>query len=404
MLRKIGLVLLCAAALSAAKLPFDVDAMMKIHRIGEPQLSPDGKTVAFTVQDIDIPNNTKPRQIWLVPVSGGAPRQITREGTVNERPRWTPDSKHILYVSNRSGASQVWMMEPDGSNAKQITTLSTEASGVLVSPDGKRIVFLSSVYPACGNTPATYDDACNKKRGDEEKTSKVKVRTYTSLLYRHWTEWQSTRRQHLMTQEMDGAKLRDLTPGNRDVPPFSLGGGDDYAISPDSSEVAYVANTDSDLATSTNSDIFTVPVAGGEAKKISSSAGGDNLPVYSPDGKYIAYRSQARAGYESDRWRLAVYERGTDKTNFLTESLDRPVDSITWTPDSQRLFFVAEDRGRHGLQIVPVQGGAFKAIITGPSSVDDVQLSADSKTLIYTEQSGNRPVEILKATSTGGAT
>src|SRR5450756_1915792 len=98
MIRKIGLVLVCAAALSAAKLPFDVEAMMKIHRIGEPQLSPDGKTVAFTVQDIDIPNNTKPRQIWLVPVSGGAPRQITRDGSVNERPRWTPDSKHMVYV------------------------------------------------------------------------------------------------------------------------------------------------------------------------------------------------------------------------------------------------------------------------------------------------------------------
>jgi dipeptidyl aminopeptidase/acylaminoacyl peptidase len=403
MIRKIGLVLVCAAALSAAKLPFDVEAMMKIHRIGEPQLSPDGKTVAFTVQDIDIPNNTKPRQIWLVPVSGGAPRQITRDGSVNERPRWTPDSKHMVYVSNRSGASQVWMMDPDGSNAKQITTLSTEAGGVLVSADGKRIVFISGVYPACGNTPTAFDDACNQKRAEEEKASKVKVRMYTSLLYRHWTDWQSMRRQHLMTQEMDGAKLRDLTPGNRDMPPFSLGGGDDYSISPDSIEVAYVANTDPDLATSTNSDIFTVPVTGGEAKKISASAGADNLPVYSPDGKYIAFRSQARAGYESDRWRLAVYERGTEKINFLTESLDRPVDSIIWTPDSQRLFFVAEDRGRHGLQMVSLQGGAFKAIITGPSSVDDVQLSADSKTLIYTEQSGNRPSEILKATSTGGA-
>lgn len=403
MIRKIGLILVCAAALSAAKLPFDVEAMMKIHRIGEPQLSPDGKTVAFSVQDVDIPNNAKPRQIWLVPVSGGSPRQITREGTANERPRWTPDSKHIVYVSNRGGASQVWMMDPDGSSAKQITTLSTEASGVLVSADGKRIVFLSSVYPACGTTPTAFDDACNTKRAEEEKASKVKVRMYTSLLYRHWTAWESTRRQHLMTQEMDGGKLRDLTPGNRDVPPFSLGGGDDYAISPDSTEVAYVTNADADLATSTNSDIFTVPITGGEPKKISTSPGGDNLPVYSPDGKYIAFRSQARAGYESDRWRLAVYERGTDKITFLTDSLDRPVDSITWTPDSQRLFFVAEDRGRHGLQMVSLQGGAFKAIITASSSVDDVQLSADNKTLIYTEQSGNRPAEIFKAASTGGA-
>jgi dipeptidyl aminopeptidase/acylaminoacyl peptidase len=402
MIRRIGLLVVCAAALSAARLPFTVEAMMKIHRIGEPQLSPDGKTVVFTVQDIDLPNNTKPKQIWVVPVSGGAPLQITRDGSMNERPRWMPDSKQIVYVSNRSGDSQVWMMDSDGGNSRQVTSLSTEAGGVLVSRDGKQIVFTSSVYPSCATNPAAFDDACNKKRADEEKASKVKVRVYTSLLYRHWTEWQSLRRQHLLTEEIATGKVRDLTPGNRDVPPFSLGGGDDYAISPDSSEVAFVTNTDTVLATSTNSDIFVVPIGGGEPKKISTSAGADNLPVYSPDGKYIAFRSQARAGYESDRWRLAVWERGTDKISFLTESLDRPVDAITWTPDSQRLFFVSEDRGRHGLQIVPVQAGAFKTIISGPSSVDDVQLSGDGKTLVYTEQSGSRPAEIFMATSAGG--
>src|SRR5215469_1345459 len=129
MIRTIGLVAVCAAALSAARLPFTVEAMMKIHRISEPQLSPDGKMVAFTVQDIDLPNNTKPKQIWVVPVSGGAPQQITRDGSMNERPRWMSDSKQIVYVSNRSGDSQVWMMDSDGGNSRQITTLSTEAGG-----------------------------------------------------------------------------------------------------------------------------------------------------------------------------------------------------------------------------------------------------------------------------------
>ena len=199
MIRRLGLLAVCAVALSAAKLPFSVEAMMKIHRISEPQLSPDGKVVAFTVQDVDIPNNTKPKQIWVVPADGGGPRQITRDGSMNERPRWMPDSKRIVYVSNRSGASQVWAMDPDGGNARQITTVSTEAGGVLVSADGKHIVFTSSVYPSCGTNPAAFDDACNQKRADEEKASKVKVRTYTSLLYRHWTEWQSLRRQQMQT-------------------------------------------------------------------------------------------------------------------------------------------------------------------------------------------------------------
>ena len=133
MIRKFGLLLACAAAVYAAQLPFDVAAMMKLHRISDPQLSPDAKLVAFVVQDIDEAANTKPRQIWIVPAAGGTPKQITTAGTENDRPRWTPDGKHIVFVSNRGGSSQVWMMDPDGNNAKQITTLSTEASGVLVS-------------------------------------------------------------------------------------------------------------------------------------------------------------------------------------------------------------------------------------------------------------------------------
>ena len=246
--RYLGLLLALSTALLASKLPFDVEAMMKIHRISDPRLSPDGKTVAFTVQDIDIAANTKPRQIWVVPSAGGAPLQITREGSANDNPRWTPDSKQILFVSNRGGSSQVWTMDPNGANAKPVTSLSTETGGLMVSPDGSRILFVSSVFPGCGTAPGGFDDACNKQKIEAEKNSKLKARVYTSLLYRHWVEWQSPRRQHLMVEELSTGKIRDLTPGNRDVPPFSLGGGDDYAISPDSKEVAYVTNSDAELA------------------------------------------------------------------------------------------------------------------------------------------------------------
>ncbi len=156
-------VLLLAASLAAQKQPFDVQALLKIARIQEPQLSPDGKTVAFTVQSVDLAQNTKPKQIYTVPVTGGAPRQITTQGTDNERPEWSPDSKRIAFISDRGGSAQVWIMNADGSNAKQITNLSTEAGGVLFSPDGKKLVFTSNVYPDCP------DDACNKSRLDAEK-------------------------------------------------------------------------------------------------------------------------------------------------------------------------------------------------------------------------------------------
>ena len=137
--------------------------MLKLARISEPVLSPDGTQVAFTVQKVDLDKNAKPSQIYVVPVLGGAPRQLTTEGRANERPRWSPDSKQIYFVSNRGGSSQVWAMNADGSNAHQVTKFAAEADGILVSPDGKKIVFLSSVYPECG-----ADDACNQRKLDEE--------------------------------------------------------------------------------------------------------------------------------------------------------------------------------------------------------------------------------------------
>lgn len=402
MRRRLALIAFCAVTVLAQKQPFTVEEMLKLNRISEPALSPDGKMVAFTVQTIDTDKNSKPRQIWIVPVSGGTPHAITRDGN-NDRPRWTPDSKRILFTSTRSGGSQVWTMDPDGNDAKQITSIVTEATGHTLSTDAKKIVFLSSVYPECATAPA-FNAACNQEKMDADAKSKVKARTYTSLLYRHWNEWQSKRRSHLFVMDLDGANLKDLTPGNRDVPPFSLGGPDDYAISPESNEVAYVMNAESDLAVSTNSDIFVVPIGGGEPKRITgTNLGADNSPLYSPDGKYLAYRSQERAGYESDRWRLIVLERATGRTRELTEGLDRPVDSMTWSTDSKNVFFVTEDRGRHNLQLVAVGGGSLKTIIPGNSSVDDVQFSKDGKTLVYTEQSGSRPTEIFRGSSGGTA-
>lgn len=381
----------------AQQQPFDVAAMLRLARISEPALSPDGKTVAFTVQTVDLEQNTKPKQISVVGLSGGFPRQITREGTDNERPRWSPDSKAIYFISNRGGSSQVWTMNPDGTNARQVGQVSTEAGGILVSADGKKIVFASSVYPECGS-----DDKCNKDKIDTEAKDKVKAHIYTSLLYRHWTEWQTKRRQHLLVMNSDGSEVKDLTPGSHDVPPFSLGGPDDYAISPDSAELAFTMNVDANLALSTNSDVYTVPLSGGEAKKITISPGADNAPLYSPDGRYLAFRSQARAGYESDRWRLMVLERASGRTNNLSEAVDRWVGSMTWSPDSTRLFFTVEDRGRTFLQMIPVTGGGVRNIIVGASTLDDVQFNSDGSFMIYSEQSGSRPTELFRASSTGG--
>jgi dipeptidyl aminopeptidase/acylaminoacyl peptidase len=381
------------SSLVAQKKMLDAESLWKIQRLSEPALSPDGKTVAFVVRKFDADKNTSTRHLYAVPLEGGSPKQLTTEGSVNERPRWTPDSKRILFISNRSGSSQVWGIDADGSSPKQITSIATEASGLLISPDGKSIVFQSSVYPDCA------DEDCNKKRMDEEAALKSKARVYTGLLYRHWTEYQGKRRNHLFVAAIDGSKVKDLTPGPRDVPPFSLGGPDDYAISPDSGELCYVINTDETPALSTNSDLSVVPLAGGEAKKITLNNAADNAPLYSPDGKYLAYRAQAKAGFESDKWRLVIMERASGTATILTEALDRAVQSMTWSSDSKRLFYTIEDRGRQTLQMTPVTGGGSQTVISGASHIDDVQFTPDGRVMVYTEHSGSRPIEIFKTTS-----
>lgn len=379
---------------SGQKQPFTVETLMKVVRISEPQLSPDGSKIVFTAERPDVEKNTRPKQIYTAPVAGGLPVQITTEGT-NQRPRWTPDSRRIVFTSNRTGTSQVWSMNADGTDPKQITSLANGASGVIVSADGKRILFTGNVYPDCP------DDACNKSRIDAAKGS-VTPRVYTSLLYRHWNEWQGPTRSHLFTVSIEGGTPQDLTPGAFDVPPFSLGGPDDYAISPDGAEVAYVVNNERDQAISTNTDIWIVPSIGGEAKRVTLGGGADRSPVYSPDGNYIAFRSQSKAGYESDRWRLMLYERATGRTVAQNDAQDRNVEEITWSPDSTRLFYTIEDRGRTTVHTMPLRGGSSRVVITGKSHIGDVQFTSDGKTMVYSENSGSRPVEVFRASSTGG--
>jgi dipeptidyl aminopeptidase/acylaminoacyl peptidase len=380
---------------SAQKKPFDTAALLKIQRIADPQLSPDGKTVAFEVTVPNIDQNKSVHSVWSVPMVGGPPLKLA---DLAERPRWSADGKLIYYVSTSGDSSQIWSMNPDGSARTQVTRLSTEADGEIVSPDGKYLVVTSRVFPECG-----ADDPCNSKRLEADKQSKVKARLITGLLYRHWTTWEGNTRSHILSISLADGKVADLSPGTREVPPFSLGGPDDYAISPDSQEVCFSMNTDDVPAAGTNNDLFVVPIAGGMSHKITANPGADNSPLYSPDGKYLGYRSQARGGFESDRWRLVVLERASGKLTIPTDAIDRPVNSFVWSPDSQRLFFTVEDRGHQAIQFVAVEGGGARIAVSGSNTLDDMQFSADGKTIIFTRQSGSSPVEICKAISTGGA-
>jgi dipeptidyl aminopeptidase/acylaminoacyl peptidase len=399
---------------ASGKRPFTFDDMMALKRIGGPTISPDGKWVLFSAVDVDLKANKRTSHLWVVPLAGGDSRQLTSDPAGETGGHWSPDGKKFLFVSPSGGSSQVWTQDFNSTEGaasgepKKITSISTEADGAIWFPDGKRILFVSEVYPDCG------DDACNKAKDEERANSKVKAMTFTRLFYRHWNHYTNFKRSHLFVVSADGGVATDITPGDHDVPPFSLGGQDNYAISPDSQEVAFTSNHDDVEATSTNNDIFVVPAAGGTAKKLSTSPGSDSTPLYSPDGKWLAWRMQARAGYESDRFRLVLYDRKSGQINNLTGDVDRWVETIAWSPDSSDVYFTSEDKGEVPIFVVNAHSHAPRSDLlpgkhpTIPSTEyydvveitrganDDLSLAPDGKTLVFTRMSVRAPNEVYK--------
>jgi dipeptidyl aminopeptidase/acylaminoacyl peptidase len=400
MLRRIFLMLFCCSlcGFAQSKRPFTFEDMMQLKRIGEPTVSPDGKWVGFSAVDVSLDGNTKTPHLWIVPIAGGEARRLTpATGAGEDRVRFSPDGKRVLFESSRDGGSQIWVQDFDTSTGtltgepRKVTTISTEASGGLWSPDGNSILFISEVYPDCN------DDACNKQRDDEQAKSKVKAKIFTQLMFRHWNHYFDGKYSHLFVVSADGGVARDLTPGAHEVPPFSLGGQDQYSFSPDGKEVAYSANLDEMQALSTNSDIFTVPVAGGTPKKITTNPGSDSTPMYSPDGKYIAYRAQLRGGYESDRFRLMLYARATGKISDISPNFDRWVDSMVWSPDSKTIYFTAENEGE-----APIYALHLAASNAWPQELvagfnDSPMPTPDGKALVFDRMSVAAPNEIYSA-------
>jgi len=372
------------------------DDLIKLHRISSMDVSRDGKWVAFAATTPELDANRNVSNVWIVSAAGGELLQVTRGGRDNS-PAWSPDGKTLAFLSGRDGTSQVYLLPLEGGEAKKMTQLSTGADLFRWSPDGKTIAFVSAVYPDC------KDDECNKKRNEEKEKSKVQARVYDHLLYRHWDHWFEGKRNHLFVVPVDGsAPVKDLIPGaSYDVPPDQRGDVNDFSFSPDSQELCFTAVTDKVEATSTNGDLFLISASGGETKRITTNPGFDGNPVYSPDGRYIAYHAQLTAGYESDRWRAMLYDRQSSKIENLSEGFDRSAHELAWSPDSKTIYFLAENETLQPLYAMEARAGATpKKLLEGYNAAFVV--SSDGKTLVTERTDLTMPAELFVASGDGG--
>ena len=330
--------------------------MMAMKRLGETAVSPDGRWLAYSVTSVNLGENKKSAELWLQKVEGGEPFKIAVTQPGDSGLQFSPDGRSVLFLSGREGGQQIWLASFDSATGatadpKKLTAISTEAGDALWSPAGNTIVFTSSVYPDCpaiSSADFVTGNRCNADRDAEAEANPVKAQIFTHLLYKHWDHFTGAKRSHLFLLEVASRKVRDLTPNDpHDVPPFSLEGGGGFAISPDGRELAFTENLDPEPAISTNADIFTLDLANEAAKpvKISTAKGGDFNPAYSPDGKYIAWRSQERASYESDQFRLFVYDRTAKTVKNLLPKFENWVDEFAWAQDSASLYVVSGTKG-----------------------------------------------------------
>ena len=405
-----------------------VDDLFRFKRVADPQISPDGKWVVYVLGNVNLETNKTVSNLWLASTDKGTPaKQLTADAKSDRHPRWSPDGKSILFESSRSDSSQLWIIDITGGEARQLTKISTEASLGIWSRDGKQIAFMSAVWPEFSEKPFKESDALNKKRQDEKEKSPIKARVFNRLFFRHWDDYVQDKRQHLFVLSYDNGKTgepKDVTPGDRDAYPtsstFSI--GDDFTFSPDGKHLYFTAVPEKNEAWNTDYDVCRVSLAAGSSPNGRGAKGGatkwetittdnraaDGAPQFSPDGKWFAYRAQKRPGFEADRWNLMLLpadslnepdEKKRPKARDLTSEFEGSADEFVWLPDSERIYFGADDRAKHWYFVASIKDGAPAPRLTfiSHNANSSLTVSNDGKRFAFARSAMHHPAEIFVA-------
>jgi len=380
------LILLTLSGKAAEKRALNFDDLIACRRLKDPRFAPDGQWLAFTVQTMNEAENNSRTDIFLIKKNGTGLRQFTNLEKSSTSPRWSSDGR-LGFLSD----NQIWLKGIDDPQPVQLTSHYSGVDDFIWSPDGKYIAFVSRVYPDCPDQEST------KKRDDELEQSKVKARVYTELLYRHWDSWWDHKRSHLFVLNVATGEFSDVTPGDYDVPPIALSSG--FNFSPDSKYLIFTNSHAKMVAASTDNDLWQVSLEGGIPQLITTEctdrdfSGNDSDPQFSPDGRYLAFLSMKRAGFEADKPDLLLKDLRSGKFINLTVDKDIRIDEYCWLPHSKALLLRIDEEARSRIKCLNIESRELKTLVHDGNN-RSITVSSDGKTFAYLHERTSMPFEL----------
>jgi dipeptidyl aminopeptidase/acylaminoacyl peptidase len=387
--------------------------MVRMERISDVAVAPDGKRVVYTQRSTDMEANQGRTALWLLDTGkrGANPLRLTDGGPNSSAAEWSKDGKFIYFLSNRSGSTQVWRISSSGTGPRgdtpvpdsiQVTHLPLDVGSFHVSPRADRILVSVDVFLDCA------DLDCTKKRLDDKGHSLSTGMLHTRLFIRHWDSWSDGRRSQLFSMTLSDSGLavgspKNLTGGIGDVPGKPFGGREDYAFNPDGTQVAFSVKAATGEAWSTNFDIYEVAAdASTQPKNLTAdNPAWDGQPAYSPDGTQLAYLAMDRPGFEADRFRLVLLNLQSGVKHALTQNWDRSISSFQWSRDGKTLFATADHLGQRPLWAVDAASGRVSAI-TGAGEVEGFGVGTSK--VFYTASNLRQAADLYSVGLTGGKT